>query len=112
MMYLYFPYIVAPEILPSSRCIRTTQHIRCYCESQGNPLPVLEWQLDGESANQSNELAIKEKTLGFAKLRSSLTVRQSLEYTPTVVCLSNNSIGFENLALNVSSVATQIWTGG
>ncbi|XP_067093495.1 myelin-associated glycoprotein-like [Osmerus mordax] len=100
----------APEILPSSRCIRTTQHIRCYCESQGNPLPVMEWQLDGESANQSNELSIKEKTLGFAKLRSSLTVRQSLEYTPTLVCLSNNSIGFDNLALNVSSVATQIWT--
>ncbi|XP_071253849.1 sialoadhesin-like isoform X2 [Salvelinus alpinus] len=87
----------APKILPSSRCIRTADQINCTCESHGNPSPKVEWRLAGHPVNHFTNTVIREP-MGSTGLRSSLTTHQSQEEdTPTLVCLSTNSVGSSSL---------------
>uniref|UniRef100_A0A3P8S0F6 Ig-like domain-containing protein n=1 Tax=Amphiprion percula TaxID=161767 RepID=A0A3P8S0F6_AMPPE len=102
---------VAPEILPSSRCVKILSQVRCSCDSQGNPLPSLGWQLAGEPVNHSADIPIREVALGSMTLRSLITLYRLEEDMPSLVCLSVNSLGDDSLAFNVSSSETQLGRG-
>ncbi|XP_040899318.1 sialoadhesin-like isoform X2 [Toxotes jaculatrix] len=98
----------APEILSSSRCIKILSQFRCSCDSQGNPLPSLVWELAGEPVNHSADIPIREVPLGSMSMRSLITLYRLDEDMPSLVCLSINSLGSDSLAFNVSSSKTQI----
>ncbi|XP_018555335.2 B-cell receptor CD22 [Lates calcarifer] len=98
----------APEILPSSRCIKILSQFRCSCDSQGNPLPSLVWELAGEPVNHSADIPIREVPLGSMSMRSVITLYRLEENMPPLVCLSSNSLGSDSVAFNVSSSETQL----
>ncbi|CAB1333502.1 unnamed protein product, partial [Coregonus sp. 'balchen'] len=76
---------------------RTADKINCSCESHGNPSPKVEWRLAGQPVNHVRNSVIREP-MGSTGLRSSLTIHQSQEEdTPTLVCLSTNSVGSSSL---------------
>ncbi|KAM6910536.1 myelin-associated glycoprotein-like [Xenentodon cancila] len=100
--------IFAAEILPSSRCVKILSQVRCSCDSQGNPLPSLVWELAGEPVNHSADIPIREVTLASGTMRSVITLYRLDENMPPLVCLSSNSLGSDSLAFNVSSSETQI----
>lgn len=102
---------VAPEILPSSRCIKILSQFRCSCDSQGNPLPSLVWELAGEPVNHSADIPIREVPLGSMSMRSVITLYRLEENMPPLVCLSSNSLGSDSVAFNVSSSETQLGRG-
>ncbi|KAM9310706.1 myelin-associated glycoprotein-like [Pholidichthys leucotaenia] len=93
----------APEILPSSRCVQILSLIRCTCESHGNPLPSLFWELAGEPVNHSADIPIREIIQGTVNMRSVITLYRLDEDMPSVVCVSINSLGSDRMAFNVSS---------
>nr|XP_046255910.1 myelin-associated glycoprotein-like [Scatophagus argus]XP_046255911.1 myelin-associated glycoprotein-like [Scatophagus argus] len=98
----------APEILPSSRCIKILSQIRCSCDSQANPPPSLIWELAGEPVNHSADIPIREVPLGSVGMRSVITLYRLDEDMPSLVCLSINSLGSDRSAFNVSSSETQL----
>ncbi|XP_060936975.1 myelin-associated glycoprotein-like [Limanda limanda] len=98
----------APEILPSSRCIKILSQFRCSCESQGNPLPSLVWELAGEPVNHSADIPIREVTLGGFGKRSVITLYHLDKDVPSLLCLTINSLGSDSLAFNVSASETQL----
>ncbi|KAG8009881.1 Myelin-associated glycoprotein [Nibea albiflora] len=100
----------APDILPSSRCIKILSQIRCYCDSQGNPLPSLVWELAGEPVNHSADIPIREVPQGSVGMRSCITLYHMDGDMPSLVCLSINSLGSDRFAFNVS--ATNLEKGG
>lgn len=102
---------VAPEILPSSRCVKILSLIRCSCDSQGNPRPSLLWELAGEPVNHSAAIPIREVPLGSVSMRSLITLYHLDDDMPSVVCLSINSLGSDSFAFNVSSSETQLGRG-
>uniref|UniRef100_A0A3Q0QSI1 Ig-like domain-containing protein n=1 Tax=Amphilophus citrinellus TaxID=61819 RepID=A0A3Q0QSI1_AMPCI len=99
---------VPPEILSSSRCVKILSQIRCTCDTQGNPLPSLIWKLAGEPVSHSADIPIREVTLDSTIMRSVITLYHLGQDMPSLVCLSNNSLGSDNLAFNVSSSETQL----
>lgn len=101
---------VAPEILPSSRCVNILSQIRCSCDSQGNPPPFLVWELAGEPVNHSADIPIREVPLGNMRMTSLITMYHWQEDMPSLVCLSTNSLGSDSLRFNVSSSETQLGT--
>ncbi|XP_053289598.1 myelin-associated glycoprotein [Pleuronectes platessa] len=98
----------APEILPSSRCIKILSQFRCSCDSQGNPLPSLVWELAGEPVNHSADIPIREVTLGGFARRSVITLFHLDKDVPSLLCLTINSLGSDSLAFNVSASETQL----
>ncbi|XP_014908673.1 sialoadhesin-like [Poecilia latipinna] len=100
--------LYSPEILPTSRCVRILSRFRCSCDSQGNPLPSLVWELAGEPVNHSAGIPVREIIMGHATTRSVVTLYRPNEDTPTLVCISRNSLGSVSLAYNVSSSETQL----
>ncbi|XP_044214767.1 B-cell receptor CD22-like isoform X2 [Thunnus albacares] len=98
----------APEILPSSRCVKILSQVRCACDSQGNPSPSLIWELAGEPVNHSADLPIREVSLGSMDMRSVITLYRVDEDMPSLVCVSINSLGSDSFAFNVSSSETQL----
>lgn len=106
-----FSVSVAPEILPSSRCVKILSQIRCSCDSQGNPPPSLVWELAGEPVNHSADIPIREVPLGSVGLRSLITLYRLGEDMPSLVCLSISSLGSDNFTFNVSSSETQLGRG-
>ncbi|XP_037642093.1 myelin-associated glycoprotein-like [Sebastes umbrosus] len=98
----------APEILPSSRCVKVLTLIRCSCDSQGNPPPSLIWELAGEPVNNSAAIPIREVPLGSVGMRSHITLYRLDEDMPSLVCLSINSLGSDRFAFNVSSSISQL----
>ncbi|KAK9514182.1 hypothetical protein VZT92_027668 [Zoarces viviparus] len=98
----------APEILPSSRCVKILSLIRCSCDSQGNPPPSLIWELAGEAVNHSAAIPIKEVPLGSVGMRSLITLYHLDEGMPSLACLSINSLGSHSFVFNVSSSETQL----
>uniref|UniRef100_A0A3Q3GMD5 Ig-like domain-containing protein n=1 Tax=Labrus bergylta TaxID=56723 RepID=A0A3Q3GMD5_9LABR len=64
----------APEILPSSRCVKILSQIRCSCDSQGNPVPSLVWELAGMPINQSADIPIRQVPLGSHGMTSLITL--------------------------------------
>ncbi|TMS10913.1 B-cell receptor CD22 [Larimichthys crocea] len=98
----------APDILPSSRCIKILSQIRCYCDSQGNPLPSLVWELAGEPVNHSADIPIREVPQGSVGMRSCITLYHLDGDMPSLVCLSINSLGSERFVFNVSASETQL----
>ncbi|XP_071326039.1 myelin-associated glycoprotein-like isoform X2 [Trachinotus anak] len=103
-----FDVIFVPEILPSSRCIKILSQVRCSCDSQGNPLPSLVWELAGEPVNHSADIPIREVPLGNEGMRSIITLYRLDEDMPSLVCVSTNSLGSDSFAFNVSSSETQL----
>lgn len=98
----------SPEILPSSRCVRILSQLRCSCNSQGNPLPSLVWELAGEPVNHSADIPVREIIMGHGTMRSVITLYHMNADMPTLVCISRNSLGSDSLAYNVSSSETQL----
>ncbi|XP_056236467.1 sialoadhesin-like [Seriola aureovittata] len=103
-----FDVTFVPEILPSSRCIKILSQFRCSCDSQGNPLPSLVWELAGEPVNHSADIPIRKVPLGSEVMRSIITLYHLDEDVPSLVCLSSNSLGSDSFAFNVSSSETQL----
>ncbi|KAM4568136.1 Schwann cell myelin protein-like [Fundulus diaphanus] len=100
--------LYSPEILPSSRCVKILTQFRCTCDSRGNPLPSLGWELAGEPVNHSADIPIREINMGHGTVRSLITLYRLNEDMPTLVCLSGNSLGSDSLAYNVSSSQSQL----
>ncbi|KAM4736559.1 myelin-associated glycoprotein-like [Anableps anableps] len=100
--------LYSPEILPSSRCVRILSQFRCSCDSQGNPLPSLVWELAGEPVNHLANIPVREIIMGHGTMRSVITLYRLNEDMPTLVCLSRNSLGSDSLAYNISSSETQL----
>lgn len=98
----------APEIFASSRCVKIISQIRCSCNSQGNPLPSLVWEIAGEPVNHSADIPIREVSLGGGGMRSVITLYRLDEDMPSLVCLSINSLGSDSFVFNVSSSQTQL----
>ncbi|PWA20613.1 hypothetical protein CCH79_00011569 [Gambusia affinis] len=98
----------SPEILPSSLCVRILSQFRCSCDSQGNPLPSLVWELAGEPVNHSADIPVREIIMGHGTMRSVITLYRLSADMPTLVCISRNSLGSDSLAYNVSSSETQL----
>ncbi|XP_064175957.1 B-cell receptor CD22-like, partial [Anguilla rostrata] len=92
-----------PQISGSGSCSRTAAEISCFCESRGNPSPSMEWRVSGLRVTNSTDRVIREEQLGNTGLRSSLTMRQSQGDTPTLLCVSTNTLGSSNLQLHVLS---------
>ena len=92
--------LVAAEILNSSHCVRLPSGVLCSCESQGNPVPTLTWTLDGEAVDHSAHRPIREYKSGNLGVMSVISLPQSDKDPPTVMCLSNNSMGDNRLELN------------
>ncbi|KAJ8332961.1 hypothetical protein SKAU_G00418570 [Synaphobranchus kaupii] len=92
-----------PQISGSGSCSRTAAEISCSCESRGNPSPSMEWRVSGLRVTNSTDRVISEEQLGNTGLRSSLTMRHSQGDTPTLFCLSANTIGSSSLRLLIPS---------
>ncbi|KAJ8332966.1 hypothetical protein SKAU_G00418620 [Synaphobranchus kaupii] len=92
-----------PRISDSGSCNRTAAEISCSCESRGNPSPSMEWRVSGLRVTNSTDRVISEEQLGNTGLRSSLTMRHSQGDTPTLLCLSTNTVGSSSLRLLVPS---------
>ncbi|KAJ8332946.1 hypothetical protein SKAU_G00418420 [Synaphobranchus kaupii] len=92
-----------PQISDSGSCSRTAAEISCSCESRGNPSPSMEWRVSGLRVTNSTDRVISEEQLGNTGLRSSLTMHHSQGDTPTLLCLSTNTLGSSSLRLLVSS---------
>lgn len=105
--HAFFSSSVAPEVLPSSSCIRLSSEIRCTCDSHGNPTPSLGWELAGELVDHAADLLTREEPLGSTGMRSIITLSQVDEDAPSIVCFSTNSLGSDSLTLNVSSSDTR-----
>ncbi|XP_064176189.1 B-cell receptor CD22-like isoform X1 [Anguilla rostrata] len=95
--------IYMPQISGSGSCSRTEAEISCSCESRGNPSPSMEWRVSGLRVTNSTERVIREEQLGNTGLRSSLTMRQSQGDTPTLLCVSTNTLGSTSLQLHLPS---------
>lgn len=98
----------APEILTSSHCVKIISQIRCSCNSQGNPLPSLVWEIAGEPVNHSADIPIREVHLGSGGMRSVITLYRLDEDMTSLVCFSINSLGSDSFVFNVSSSQTQL----
>ncbi|KAJ8404974.1 hypothetical protein AAFF_G00328950 [Aldrovandia affinis] len=92
-----------PQISASGSCSRTAAEISCSCESHGNPSPSMEWCVSGLRVTNSTDRVIREEHLGNTGLRSSLTMRHSQGDTPTLLCLSTNTLGSSSLQLLIPS---------
>ncbi|KAJ8332963.1 hypothetical protein SKAU_G00418590 [Synaphobranchus kaupii] len=92
-----------PQISGSGSCSRTAAEISCSCESRGNPSPSMEWRVSGLRVTNSTDRVISEEQLGNTGLRSSLTMRHSQGDTPTLLCLSTNTLGSSSLRLLIPS---------
>uniref|UniRef100_A0A3P9L7H2 Ig-like domain-containing protein n=1 Tax=Oryzias latipes TaxID=8090 RepID=A0A3P9L7H2_ORYLA len=103
-----FCFPVPSEILSSSRCIKVLSQTRCSCDSQGNPLPSVVWELAGKLVNHSADIPIREIILGSGVIRSQITLYRLDENVPSLVCNSSNSLGSDGLAFNVSSSEIQL----
>ncbi|XP_051261429.1 B-cell receptor CD22-like [Dicentrarchus labrax] len=103
-----FDVTFAPEILPSSRCVKILSQIRCTCDSQANPPPSLVWELAGELVNHSADIPIREVPMGSVGMRSLITLYRLDGDMPSLVCLSINSLGSDSFVFNVSSSETQL----
>ncbi|KAJ8333007.1 hypothetical protein SKAU_G00419030 [Synaphobranchus kaupii] len=90
-----------PRISDSGSCSRTAAETSCSCESRGNPSPSMEWHVSGLRVTNSTDRVISEEQLGNTGLRSSLTMRHSQGDTPTLLCLSTNTIGSSSLRLHI-----------
>ena len=95
-------FLVAAEILSSSHCVRLPSGVRCSCESQGNPVPSLTWTLAGEAVNHSAHCPIREFQTDHQGIMSVISLPQSDEDLPIVMCLSNNSVGDNHLELHLA----------
>ncbi|XP_035273208.1 sialic acid-binding Ig-like lectin 10 [Anguilla anguilla] len=91
------------QISGSGSCSRTAAEISCSCESRGNPSPSMEWRVSGLRVINSTDRVIREEQLGNTGLRSSLTMRQSQGDTPTLLCISTNTLGSSSLQLHLPS---------
>ncbi|KAJ8353640.1 hypothetical protein SKAU_G00212070 [Synaphobranchus kaupii] len=98
-----------PQISDSGSCSRTAAEISCSCESRGNPSPSMEWRVSGLRVTNSTDRVISEEQLGNTGLRSSLTMRHSQGDTPTLLCLSTNTVGSSSLRLLVPSLHPGKW---
>ncbi|CAL8248280.1 unnamed protein product [Lota lota] len=99
----------AAEILNSSHCVRLPSGVRCSCESQGNPVPLLAWKLAGDctlSPATPAHCSIREFQTELGII-SVISLPQSDKDPHTVVCLSNNSVGNDRLELNLASCEIQ-----
>ncbi|XP_036394436.1 myelin-associated glycoprotein-like [Megalops cyprinoides] len=90
-----------PQISASQSCIISAAGISCSCESRGNPSPSMEWRVSGVRVTNSTDRVIREEQLGSAGLRSSLTMHHSQRDTPTLLCLSTNTLGSSSLQLHL-----------
>ncbi|XP_036394430.1 myelin-associated glycoprotein-like [Megalops cyprinoides] len=90
-----------PQISTSQSCIISAAGISCSCESRGNPSPSMEWRVSGVRVTNSTDRVIREEQLGSAGLRSSLTMRHSQGDTPSLLCLSTNTLGSSSLQLHL-----------
>uniref|UniRef100_A0A8C1LGJ8 Zmp:0000000650 n=1 Tax=Cyprinus carpio TaxID=7962 RepID=A0A8C1LGJ8_CYPCA len=81
-----------PQISTSSSCSRTDVTV-CFCETDGNPSPELEWHLSGRPVTNSLNTFISEERMSSTGLRSSITLHQSLTNTSTLQCVSRNTQG-------------------
>uniref|UniRef100_A0A8C6UG71 Ig-like domain-containing protein n=1 Tax=Neogobius melanostomus TaxID=47308 RepID=A0A8C6UG71_9GOBI len=100
--------MIPPEILPSSRCVKTLSLIRCTCDSRGNPGPSLLWELSGGRVNHSALTPITEEQVSSVRARSTITLHALDRGMPSLVCHSVNALGTDSLVYNVSSSHAQL----
>ncbi|CAI5662118.1 unnamed protein product [Oreochromis niloticus] len=83
-----------PQILFSSDCVKTASQVNCFCDTEGNPSPAVQWHLNGEPVNHSGEFEIFSETLNITVHRSSFILSQpQVKHFSTLLCRSFNSLG-------------------
>ncbi|XP_055019823.1 sialoadhesin-like isoform X1 [Boleophthalmus pectinirostris] len=91
-----------PQIVGPSECSGDSAQMKCVCETEGNPIPLIQWSFPGVSPN----ISIISEPLSDKALRSVLTViKPQWRDSVTLVCHSSNSLGsdtqsFRALALH------------
>ncbi|KAL6109568.1 uncharacterized protein ACO6RY_12664 [Pungitius sinensis] len=79
----------APQILPSSDCIRAGDQLNCSCGTLGNPPPTVRWYVNGAPVNHSKELLMSSTTRW-----SIITLNKQQEAgLSSLLCRSMNSVG-------------------
>ncbi|KAJ8389083.1 hypothetical protein AAFF_G00122890 [Aldrovandia affinis] len=58
-----------PQISASGSCSRTAAEISCSCESHGNPSPSMEWRVSGLQGDTPTLLCLSTNTLGSSSLQ-------------------------------------------
>ncbi|XP_074539396.1 B-cell receptor CD22-like [Halichoeres trimaculatus] len=82
-----------PQILSSSDCTKTVDHLNCSCNTSGDPAPTLRWYMDGSPANNSDSFAVRyESTEGSGVGFISVSQAQWKDEF-TLLCSSSNSLG-------------------
>ncbi|XP_055019829.1 vascular cell adhesion protein 1-like isoform X2 [Boleophthalmus pectinirostris] len=85
-----------PQIVSSSNCTIDSAQMRCVCETEGNPIPLIQWSFPGVSPN----ISIISEPLSDRALRSVLTViKPQWKDLVTLVCRSSNSLGSDTQQL-------------
>ncbi|XP_055019420.1 myelin-associated glycoprotein-like [Boleophthalmus pectinirostris] len=91
---IFFP----PQIVSSSNCSGDSVKISCVCETEGNPIPLIQWSFPQTSSNHF----ISSEPLSDKTLRSVLTVIKPQWRDPvTLVCHSNNSVGSDTQTFEI-----------
>ncbi|KAM9309036.1 myelin-associated glycoprotein-like isoform 2-T3 [Pholidichthys leucotaenia] len=91
-----------PKILPSSHCVQLSFLSKCTCNSHGNPLPSLVWELGGKPVNHSADIPVWEVTQGVKNVQSTITLYRLDEDIPSVICVSISSLGSDRMVFDVS----------
>ncbi|XP_077453922.1 uncharacterized protein LOC144072650 [Stigmatopora argus] len=97
----------APEILKRSHCQDVSIGTQCFCFSQGNPPPKLQWESSNVLVNHSNQRPITEQDLDQVTRSSIILLKSPDNSVDSLVCVSLNQFGSVRLAFNSSLPAPQ-----
>uniref|UniRef100_A0A087XGJ8 Ig-like domain-containing protein n=1 Tax=Poecilia formosa TaxID=48698 RepID=A0A087XGJ8_POEFO len=110
------------RILFSSKCMKTSNQVSCFCDTAGNPSPTTHWNLHGKPITQPSQMVITHDSLNNSYLRSIITIVEPQDRDlSTLQCFSSNSLGsaskgfcvrcLDNSKENESQILTPVLIG-
>ncbi|XP_062421527.1 myelin-associated glycoprotein-like [Pungitius pungitius] len=100
----------APQILPSSDCIRAGDQLNCSCVTLGNPPPTVRWHVNESPVNHSDELLISSERLNDTTRWSIITLNKQQEAgLSSLLCCSMNSVGSATQQFSVNSKSPGVY---
>uniref|UniRef100_A0A3B3WDX5 Ig-like domain-containing protein n=2 Tax=Poecilia mexicana TaxID=48701 RepID=A0A3B3WDX5_9TELE len=110
------------RILFSSKCMKTSNQVSCFCDTAGNPSPTTHWNLHGKPITQPSQMVITHDSLNNSYLRSIITIVEPQDRDlSTLQCFSYNSLGsaskgfcvrcLDNSKENESQILTPVLIG-
>ncbi|KAL6109566.1 uncharacterized protein ACO6RY_12662 [Pungitius sinensis] len=97
--------LYAPQILPSSDCIRAGNQLNCSCGTLGNPPPTVRWYVNGSPVNHSKEVLMSSTTRW-----SIITLNKQQEAgLSSLLCRSMNSVESATQQFGVNSKSPGVY---